>query len=84
MRAQLQEQMYALILKFESSGQTRRSFCESHGIKLPKFQYWHTKYQQSQQAKVGFAKLEISSPSGLAPKILTIKMTNGTIIEIPV
>jgi len=84
MRAELQEQMYKLVREFQSSDQTRRSFCEIHGIKLAKFQYWSNKYTRRQEAEVGFAKLEISAPISSPKKVLTITMSNGTVIEIPV
>jgi len=87
MRAQLQKQMYELVRKFQSSGQTQQDFCQTHGLKLHKLQYWNAKYLQEQQLpKTGFAELKISPSvsSASSTKLLVIRMSNGTIIEIPV
>ena len=42
------EQMYALIGKWEASGQTQEQFLIQHGISRSTFGYWRKKFQREQ------------------------------------
>jgi len=82
MRQQIEQEMYALVEKYQESGMSLREFCTNEGVKVAKFQYWRNKYKKTHSQLGGFAKLEISEPVALALHIV-IKLPNGTIIQIP-
>ena len=43
--------MYPLIEAYEQSGQTQKSFCAAHHIKLATFIYWLQKYREAKISK---------------------------------
>ena len=58
----------SLVRDWESSGQSQRSFCDAHGLKLGTFSYWRRQYLQMQgvneEALSGFTSLIPSVPVG--------------------
>lgn len=54
-----QEQMYRLIERHRTSGQTIKAFCEREGIKLHTFYYWRQKIKK--QRSSSFIPINTSS-----------------------
>ena len=44
-----EREMFGYVAAYETSGQTRQTFCEHHGLNLARFAYWRTKYLASKQ-----------------------------------
>ena len=47
-------EMYALIERYQSSGEKQRIFCEKAGVSLTTFQYWLYRYRAEKGQKKGF------------------------------
>ncbi len=59
-------QMYPLIEAYERSGQTQKTFCAVHHIKVATFLYWLQKYREAKSPQLeggnSFVALKVSSP----------------------
>ena len=47
------EDMYGLIMEWKQSEDSKRIFCDRHGIKMPTFQYWERKYGNEERQAGG-------------------------------
>jgi hypothetical protein len=70
-----QEQVRRRIQEFESSGLTRREFCERHGIPITTLDYW------SRSARRQPRLVEVSVAAGEPPCGFTLALANGRRIE---
>ena len=55
------DQMFPLVERYKSSGQTIKEFCVQHGLNEGTFHYWLKKYraQKSIQAKDSFHQIKV-------------------------
>lgn len=58
---QLQEQMFSVIMSWQQSGLSQKSFCEQHNIRYHVFHYWYKCYRdlRSPAKDEGFIPLKI-------------------------
>lgn len=56
-----QEKLFALIEKWERSGQSKAEFARERGIPLPTFHYWYRQYQEHQARTVTPTFIELPS-----------------------
>lgn len=69
MRQKKQVKMYSLVEEWQSSGQSKKTFCKSHQLNPTTFHYWIQKYKslKVQDSTVmqdnSFVTLSISKPS---------------------
>ena len=81
--------MKPLVLKYRSSGQSRKAFALAHGISLPKLDYWIKKLSKSAaKHKKGpsasdFVPLYVEPSPLNARAHLMIRLPSGVEIEIP-
>lgn len=87
-KEELAAKMKSLVLQYRSSGQTRKAFALTHGISLPKLDYWIKKLSKPAlknkklPSSPGFVPLEVR-PSPLSkPGHLLIRLPSGVEIEI--
>lgn len=76
--------MQILVKKFEGSSQSRRVFCEEHGIKESNFSYWLRKYRKRESPKSSspqIVPIQIEKESSGVIKIVT---SRGVQIHIPI
>jgi transposase-like protein len=64
-----------IVEEFQSSGQTRREFCERHHIPVPTFDYWRR--AQSRRARL----VEVHVAAGELSASFTLSLANGRRIE---
>ena len=88
---QLQEEMFALVDEWRSSGLTKKSFLADRGISLSKFNYWCSKHK----AESEISALAIGDPesdfqelplrergAGISEKIVELTTPGGLHIRI--
>lgn len=74
------EKMYALILKWESSGLTQEKFFEQHRIPRSTFGYWRKKYLKEtvlRKVKDNFIPITLSHATEKSPELLEVIYPNG-------
>ncbi len=82
------EQMYPLYLRYQSSGQTIESFCQSEGINKHTFNYWRLKIIKSESEAVrgrksnGFQQILPQASSGT--KEIQLRLPQGIQISLPI
>jgi hypothetical protein len=79
------ERMFSLVEQYMNGNQTRKDFCQEHGINLNTFSYWQRKYRQDKQRKNNFIPIQINSDIDnrrSTDDICTIELPNGIIIKI--
>jgi hypothetical protein len=69
------EERQRLLKEFESSGQTRRQFCEQHGLAITTLDSW----RRGRKRRPRFVKVEIPAPAG-GPGFALV-LANGRRIE---
>jgi len=76
--------MYPLVAKWESSSQSKASFCQAHGLSVDTFRYWHKKYKEDQPRDAGgFVPLAIEQPeAGCGEVAISITYPNGVRLEL--
>jgi len=83
--------MLKLVQEFKASGQSRKVFAASHGIKVGKLQYWISKFAKTKRpdsepnnSTQDFVPITLpsSTKATLAQHIL-IRLQSGVEIEIP-
>lgn len=85
---QLQEEMFALVSEWISSGLSKKTFLADRQIKLPKFNYWCNKYNDhiagsSLSAERHFQELELSDvASPGAAKVFELTTASGLRIAV--
>lgn len=77
----LQEKMFSLINRWQSSGLSRKAFCERENISYQRLGYWHKKYQQSAEQSNGFMDVEVSSGPNMGG--YTLQFPNGVVLHCP-
>lgn len=82
------DQMFPLVERYQSSGQTQKSFCEQEGINMGTFQYWLRKYreQNSSDELPPFQQITVlpeSSNSNRQDRYIVIRTPSGMEIKIP-
>ena len=81
------EDMFPLMVQWESSSESRESFCELHSISLSTFSYWRGKYLKAQDTadSAGFIRLQPSTLSQLElqyPKGVKICLPEQTSLSV--
>ena len=80
-----QEQMYALVRKYQSSGQSQLEFCQGHELKPATLHYWIRKLSKEKKEPPSFIKLEVRPPESEFPsRVAVIRFANGTVVELPI
>jgi len=78
--------MSALVAEWQSSGETKKSFCSQHGISAAVFHYWHKKLGGSaspEHAPTGFVPVEVRTTSRSSdPVRLTVKFADGVEVHV--
>jgi hypothetical protein len=69
------EQVRRTIQEFESSGLTRREFCQRHSIPITTLDYWRRSHLRKPRL------VEVSVAAGEAPSGFTLGLVNGRRIE---
>jgi len=85
MRQRKKEEMYPLVKKWESSGQSRVAFSQFHGVPIHTFQYWVRKYQKEQalgSAPISKSKFIPLSVQPLPNHQLELCYPNGVRLQI--
>lgn len=77
----VKEEMRPHIKDWESSGQTKRTFCKERGITLSVFYYWFKKYNEETQPG-GFVPLDFDVAPTSAD-VVEIKYPNGVTLRLP-
>jgi len=78
-RKRSMEQMRPVIKEWELSGQTKKDFCQQHGIGLPVFHYWYKRHKQEGTAG-GFIPVVLNNkPTGH----IEVGYPNGVTIKLP-
>lgn len=71
--------MYSVIEDWKASDQTKKEFCELHGIAIATFQYWWKKYQQDNifsEEESGFVSVSVSDQISESP-VMELILTDG-------
>ena len=76
-----QETMFSIILEWESSNLTKKSFCQERQIPISVFLYWCRKYRESQSPGV-FVPIEVEG-SFEHGSVIEIKYPNGVALRLP-
>jgi len=81
-----QEKMIRLVRQWETSGEIKSVFCETHNIRKWQFYYWCSKYEKQKASQTGFSPLEIQteSKSKNVDGRIEIRYLNGTSIHLPI
>ena len=74
------EKMLPYIKEWESSGQTKKAFCQQRGIAPSVFHYWYKRYRQENMPE-GF--IQISTDSIGQPPQMEVHYPNGVSIKLP-
>ena len=74
------EEMFPIIESWQSSGLTKRFFCDQQSIPKSVFLYWHKKYKAGQDSG-GFLPIKIEDDSSQAK--IEIVYPNGIILKFP-
>lgn len=69
------EKMNRLLEQQASSGMSKRSFCDRHGINPATFYYWQRRLAEEQP--IGFQKVKLSAPSRIE-----VALPGGTCLNI--
>ncbi len=81
------DEMYPLIESYLESGQSQLQFCKEQTLKPHLLNYWLQRYradkQESQSPAAGFSKLNIIDAPANVEKLIIIRCSNGTTVEIP-
>ena len=92
MRQRKKEEMYPLVKKWQTSGQSKLKFSEEHGLKVHTFHYWVKKYEKVQFLKVETAEAEKFIPLSVKipdrpsspPSELRLCYPNGVSLQVPI
>ena len=92
MRQRKKEEMYPLVKKWQTSGQSKLKFSEEHGLKVHTFHYWVKKYEKVQFLKVETAEAEkfislsvkIPDRPSSPPSELRLCYPNGVSLQVPI
>ena len=81
-------QMQKLVLQYQSSGKSQKSFALVHGITEGKLHYWLRKLSADKErgdnsTGPDFVPLQIAPDSSVEDKAILIQLPNGTSVEIP-
>ena len=88
-RKNIASQMAKMVAAYETSGQGRRAFASSRGISVGKLDYWIGKLSRAERSATvakdpPFVPIEIAPPPPAGTdRAITIRLKNGTEIEIP-
>ena len=74
------EEMFPIIEAWQSSGLTKRFFCDQQGIPKSVFLYWHKKYKAEQDSG-GFLPVKIEDDSSHTK--IEIVYPNGIMLRFP-
>lgn len=81
-----QEEMFALIETWRSSGMSKKSFAREHGIGWTSFRYWVQKYQEQRETTAGFVRIPdlaagsaIETAAGRDARI-RLELADGTVV----
>jgi transposase-like protein len=75
------EKMFELVDQYYSSGETRKAFCQQHGLKVSTFAYWISR-RRARAPQGGFTALTIAPPpAGTEP--VELIYPNGIRVRIP-
>ena len=75
-----EKEMQFLIKKYKESGQTQAVFCKENNINKSVLQYW---LRKQREPVAEFVEMDVAITKTNAAQI-TIRCTNGTIVEIPI
>lgn len=85
------EEMFPLIERWQSSGQTQQRFCEEQGISLAVFGYWLRKYRElsdsdtesdyAGEAAPGFIPLQLETALTSQSIALEVQLPNGVLLR---
>jgi transposase-like protein len=78
-RKRSMEQMRPVIKDWELSGQTKKDYCQQHGISIPVFYYWYKRYRQEDTAG-GFIPVVLN---GKPIDHIEVRYPNGVTIKLP-
>lgn len=87
----IQEEMFALVAEWKSSGQTKKSFLSEKPVSLSKFDYWRAKFDKNrsssslttQNHSSDFRELLMSDAAPEdASKVLELTMPSGLHITV--
>jgi ssDNA-binding Zn-finger/Zn-ribbon topoisomerase 1 len=84
-QAKHREKMIRLVKQWQSSGESKVSFCQIHNIPKCQFYYWSSKYEKEESSPSGFLPVQVNKESK-TEKILDrmeIRYSNGTSIYLP-
>lgn len=82
--------MRKLVSLYYNSGQSRKSFANSHGVTESKLYYWIKKFSKEQnqvpslETSSSFIPLEVSDSKDFSERTILIRMPNGLEIQIPI
>ncbi len=84
-QARHQEKMLRLVKQWQTSGETKSVFCETHHINKHLFYYWCSKYEKQKASQPGFSPLQIHKEckSKNTGERIEIRYVNGTSIHLP-
>lgn len=78
----IREEMTRLVLEYEASGQTQKSFSESKGMGLHKFNYWYRKLKGEGAQPGGFHKIESGVPRPDRDFGVELVYPNGVVLRL--
>ncbi len=78
----IREEMTRLVLEYETSGRTQKSFSESKGIGFHKFNYWYRKLQREATSPGGFHKIESHAPRPVRDCRAELVYPNGVVLRL--
>jgi hypothetical protein len=78
----IREEMTRLVLEYETSGQTQKSFSESKGIGFHKFNYWYRKLKGEAGQPGGFHKIESRGPAPAGDCSAELVYPNGVVLRL--
>ena len=92
MRQRKKGEMYPLVKKWQTSGQSKLKFSEEHGLKVHTFHYWAKKYEKEQFSKdetvqaEKFIPLSVKMPDRASslPSELRLCYPNGVSLQVPI
>ena len=76
------EKMFELVDQYYSGGETRKAFCQQHGLNVSSFAYWISRRRRARATPGGFTALSIAPPPAGAEPVELI-YPNGIRVRIP-
>ena len=74
--------MFSLVEQWQRSGKSQRYWCDLHGLRLVKFQYWVRKFRAAHAASPGSTFIDLL-PSAQSVAMIELHFPSGVVVKLP-